>query len=75
MSVGERVAQVTEAHAAVLAHPMCLRLEDAGGHYLVVFPVGDFPVHGVRVSKGMGKAKALNTMLDRIERIWLESYP
>ncbi len=71
----ENRAQVEAAMAAVLAHPMCGRLEDAGGAYTVWYPAGDFPVHGVRASQEHGKRNALDLLLGVMERHWTASYP
>lgn len=56
-------------------HPMCLTFEDQGGGYQVIYPEGEFKVHGVRASAGGGKLKALYRILERMERDWIESYP
>lgn len=68
-------AAVVKAKDAVLAHPMCGRLEDDGAAFLVIFPAGDFPVDGVRVNYSGGKARALETCLGKMEMYWVQSYP
>lgn len=75
MTVRDNVAAVADLIAKVRTHPMCAKFTDDIGNYTVIFPNGDFPVDGVRVSKRMGHAKALHTLIDRIESIWMESYP
>ena len=71
----ERKAALETALEAVKAHCMCSRFEESADHYLVYFPAGDFEVGGVRASKGMGKIKALETMLEKMEFYWMKSYP
>lgn len=74
-SIATRTALVAERLAAVRDHPMCADLQEDAGHYYVIYPDGDFPVHGVRASKGGGKWVALGRLLIIIERHWRESYP
>ena len=65
-------AAVVAAKARVKNHPMCAKFEDVGGAYTA----GDFLVDGVRVHYvSMGKRKALEILLDKMERHWVESYP
>ena len=69
-------AAVVAAKARVKNHPMCAKFEDVGGAYMVAYPAGDFLVDGVRVHYvSMGKRKALEILLDKMERHWVERYP
>lgn len=68
-------ALVADLLNRIKAHPMCLTITDKDGYYLVIYPSGDFRVGGVRVSQGMGKAKALARMLVRMESDWNASFP
>lgn len=74
-NIQSRTAAVETAKSEVLAHPMCGKFEDDGGAFLVIYPAGDFPVDGVRVSYENGKAWALGILLQKMERHWQESYP
>lgn len=74
MTVQDNVTAVKLAIAEVKNHCMCAKFEDEGRHYLVIFPPGDWPVDGVRVSHGMGKAKALQLLIDRMEQFWKDSF-
>jgi len=69
MLVRQRVSAVQEAKAEVLAHCMCAKLEESDGHYLAYYPPGYY-FGGCRVSKGMGKAKALMTLREKMEEHW-----
>ncbi len=73
--VQERTNEVSRLMALVKDHCMCRRFVDEGSSYLVIYPEGDFAVHGTRVSHGMGKANALQKLLEKMEMHWRESYP
>jgi hypothetical protein len=75
MNPRQNVERVGALRAQVREHPMCLQLREDGGGATVVFPVGDFPVHGLRVGYRDGKAVALERALREMERIWLQSFP
>ena len=60
---------VAEARAAVLRHCMCARFIETDHHVMAVYPPG-FRLDGCRVSKGMGHAKALQTLLVKMEQHW-----
>ena len=67
---------VIAAKTRVKNHPMCAKFEETGGAFMVTYPAGDFPVDGVRVHyMSMGKRKALEILLDKMERHWVESFP
>lgn len=62
--------------ARVLAHPMCARLRDVGGAFVVYYPPGAHPmVDGARASYSDGKARALERLLPVLERHWTEGTP
>ena len=75
MTPKDRLALVREREALIKDHPMCAELREDAGYYYVIYPSGDFPVHGVRASKGGGKWVALGHLLIVIERHWKESFP
>lgn len=56
-------------------HPMCAKLHEDERHYTIVFPCGDFPVEGIRIHKAMGKIKAMETLIDKMEYFWKSSFP
>lgn len=68
----DNIAAMDRAKSAVLAHPMCLRLNDEGTHYVIMYPEGDFPVDGLRVVRS---ALGLRMALEKMEKHWMESYP
>lgn len=68
-TVQENISEVKELEKQVNEHCMCLRFSQDKEHYLVLFPVG-YQLGGVRVSKGMGKIKALKTVLEKMEAAW-----
>lgn len=72
-SVQENVALVNKALADVKDHCMCLKFEEDASHFRVIYPCGYFP-EGVQVNKGMGKAAALNKMLEVMERHFKNNY-
>lgn len=76
MSIQENITKVKIALENVKAHCMCLKLEDDGARFTVIYPNGDFQVHGTRVSyRENGKLWALNKLLEKMEQHWIESYP
>lgn len=72
MTVQRNIQSFKDAKAEVLAHCMCFRFEDVGGKFRVIYPDGYFP-NGVQVSKAMGKTKALQRLIEVMERHWKES--
>lgn len=74
-TIQDRIDAVECAKRKVKAHPMCLRLEDDGAAFLVVYPCGDFAVQGCRSNYRDGKEAALLRLLQVMERHWVESYP
>lgn len=73
--VADRKTKVSERHDMVMDHPMCASLTEDAGYYTVIYPAGDFPVHGVRATKAGGKHVALGHLLTVMERHWVESFP
>jgi len=58
--IQERMQVVAELIEQVKAHPMCGKFEDDGACFLVIYPAGDFCVHGCRAEyRQIGKAIAL----------------
>ena len=55
---------------------MCLRFEKLPGVYRVIYPDGDFSTHGVQARHASGgKIRALNLLLDAMEREWVRTIP
>ena len=74
--IQERMAAVESKLEELKAHPMCGRFEDDGAYFLVIYPAGDFAVHGCRAEyRHAGKSIALERLLGVMERHWMESYP
>lgn len=71
--IAERTQIVMDLIESVKDHCMCARFEDDGTTYRVIYPEGYFP-EGVQCSQGMGKAVALEKMLEVMERHWKESF-
>lgn len=74
-TVQSNIQDLEDALDKVKTHCMCLTFSETESHYLVIFPEGDFQVGGIRISKGMGKIKALKTLLDKMEYYWVSSFP
>ena len=81
-SVQDNIADLEDVKSLVLSHYMCFKFEETEQHYIVIFPYGDFgreahgsPIGGCRVSKGLGKIKALKTLLEKLEYYWESSFP
>jgi hypothetical protein len=72
--VQERTEKVNDLKEQVTNHCMCLEFEEDSYYYIVFFPEGYFP-NGVRCSKEIGKAIALQKILDNMEKVWKESFP
>lgn len=72
MDVQERTIEVKRLMNEALRHPMCLRFEDQKYHYFVRCPDG-FQIDAIRVDKTMGKAKALQILIDKMEEYWIRS--
>ena len=71
-----RILELEKARAAVLAHPMCFRLEESRASLMVWYPEGDFAYGGCRVQVGSGgKAEAFRILLRLMEAEWAASYP
>lgn len=68
------IQRVSELRKRVKSHCMCLHYEEDENHVLVYYPEG-YRIGGVRVSKGMGLAKALEKALEYMEKEWTESLP
>ena len=69
MAVLENISQLNGVLEQVKTHCMCLYFHDNPSDYTVQFPAG-YQVDGCRVSKGMGKIKALETMIDKMNLYW-----
>jgi len=73
--IQERTDRVLNLIQSVKEHCMCLNFVDDGGYFMVVYPDGDFQVHGTRIDyRDLGKAKALSMLLEKIEMHWKESF-
>ena len=73
MNITQKVKAIGNLIEDIKNHCMCADFQDLKYHYLVIFPVG-FQIDGVRISKGMGKIKALSVLLERLEREWKSSF-
>ena len=71
-NIKEIMAEITDAMIKVKAHPMCAKFVIEGGYYIVYYPPGMHP-NGARVSKAMGSARALQRLLEVMERHWYEN--
>ena len=69
------ILEVEELLEKVRNHCMCLKFTETESHYMVIFPDGEFFANGVRVSKTLGKIKALKIMLEKMEYFWVSSFP
>lgn len=71
--VQENIEDVMIALDNAKSHCMCLKFEETDTHYRVIYPSGYFP-EGAQVHKGMGKAKALNKLVEVMERHFKNNY-
>lgn len=80
-SVAANMKLVRDLYDQLKAHPMCRKVKDDGTTIVVTYPAGDWPggLNGIQcvygIYKGQGKAWALQRLIDRMERDWLESIP
>jgi hypothetical protein len=65
----ENIKQIEELLKEVKSHCMCAKLLEDEKSYTVMYPEG-FIFDGCRISKGMGKIKALELLLIKIEKHW-----
>lgn len=72
-----RKRQVELLVKEVKDHPMCFQFFDNGQDYTIIYPPGEFPVHGVCCSYGIlnSKSEALRRVMNTMEQHWMESYP
>lgn len=71
--IEERKATIGNLLEEVKTHPMCARFSEDKWVYVVFFPPG-FSLDGMRGTKKDGKAKILQVMIDKMERIWKEEW-
>ena len=69
MSIIDNINKINNLKKELSNHPMCLKIEESGTHFVVIYPEGMYP-NGVRVSLGMGKIRALERLLQVVERHW-----
>lgn len=67
--IGQNIRRVEDLTRQVKGHAMCLQFTEDRAVYLVRFPEG-YRIDGVRVSKGLGKIKALEILLEKMELYW-----
>lgn len=72
MSIQENMVLVAAAKAEINNHCMCARFTEDSNTYTVLYPAGFFP-NGARASKGMGQAKALQRLIEVMERHYVEN--
>lgn len=70
--IAERTRIVNGLIESVKDYCLCAKFEDDGVKYRVIYPYGFFP-DGVQCSQGMGKAVALEKILEIMERHWKSS--
>jgi hypothetical protein len=74
--IQENIQRVNKLKEEINKHPMCYDFIDDGRHFIIAFPDMDYYLDGVRTNYSeMGKIKALETLLKKIEYCWLDSYP
>lgn len=74
MTIRENIESYQDALTAVKQHCMCVRFEDLGGAYRVLYAPG-FRLDGVQaVYAKVGKRAALERMLNAMERHWRDEY-
>ena len=74
--IQENIQRVKELKEEINKHPMCCNFIDDGTHFIMTFPNMDYYLDGIRTNYiEMGKIKALETLLEKAEYCWLDSYP
>ena len=74
--ISERMNKCEQLISEIKQHPMCLWFSNDAHYFTVIYPDGDFPVNGVRCEhRKNGKAQALEQILSKMEKHWMESYP
>lgn len=53
--IQERIDECTKLMVEVKNHPMCFRFQEDKAYVTIFYPLGDFSVDGIRVSKKMEK--------------------
>lgn len=71
-TIKTRIQNINRLIESIKDHCMCAKFEDDGGKYRVIYPEGYFP-EGVQCSQRIGKAVALEKLLEVMERHWKES--
>ena len=74
-NVQENIKTVAGLLTSIREHPMCASVQLDNSRITVIYPKGDFIVDGVTTNFKQGKAKQLQTVLERMEYDWINSYP
>lgn len=69
MTPQQNAQAIADARTAVRAHCLCAQFVETDSHVTAVYPPG-YRLDGCRVSKGMGQAKALQTLAAKMEQHW-----
>ena len=72
MTIQKNIHKFASAMEAVRNHCMAARIECDTSHVTIIYPEGDFPVHGVRVNRS---AAGLQQAIGIMERHWKDSFP
>lgn len=70
-NVQDSVKVLAENLETIKYHPMCEQLQVTPSHYVVTFVRG-YEINGLRVSKGMGKIKATQLLIEKMEKYYSE---
>lgn len=73
--IQENIEKLYDKLEELKDHPMCLELREDDYCYIVIFPQGDFSVDGITCSKSIGKSNAIDKIIKRMEKEWINSYP
>jgi hypothetical protein len=74
----ENQLEVESLLERVKNHPMCLKLHPEGHCFVVIYPDGELPSDGIRISKVSkygGQAVNLMILLLHLEKVWLDTTP
>lgn len=71
--IQENIRAVEALIDSVKKHCMCLKFEETKHHFIVIYPDGYYP-NGCRITKEIGKIKALEKLHLKIEQHWQESF-
>lgn len=75
LNVRQAMAKIEDLEKKVKEHPMCLNLNFYGDHYVAMLPNPVRGRVGLMARTEIGKAKALEKLLEGLETAWRQDLP